>query len=395
MRTIEFKIYPTSSQIETLNGWMRTCCWIYNRALEHRTKAYKRRKESVTFNTQSAKLTEWRSRISSIKSCPVEFSRDALRRVDRGFQAFFRRVKAGQNPGYPRFRSHNRYNTMECLSPGKYIRGDCLCMVPKLGLIRFKAGNQRIPAEQKLLRIIRKPNGWYVQVLVDDAPKPSPTPTEKSVGIDVGLTSFATYSTGEKIENPRFLHKAQRKLRIAQKSVSRKVKGSRNRRKAVRQLARQHQRVKANRQNFAHQLSRNIVNRFQLIAVEKLNVKGLAGGMLAKSVNDAAWSVFTRYLSYKAASAGREYVEVDPRGTSQTCPWCGAIRPKGLSERQHQCKCNPGKVIDRDHAAGLVIEARALGSSRGIKPVEIEALTTGTVPGVKLRSVKQAGSISN
>jgi putative transposase len=359
-RSVEMKLYLTSAQESTLQSWLRTCCWLYNRALEQRIKAYKRRGEAITYNKQCAFLTGLRRRIPSLKAIPVEFERDALRRVDRGMQAFFLRCREGQKPGFPRFRSHRRYNSLECLVSDTYVRPGRLLFVPKLGLVHFRAGNQSISSKQKLLRIIRRASEWFAQVLVDGEQQPPPkVPIRDTVGIDVGLEVFATLSNGEKIDNPRFLRMSERKLRFAQRRLSRCRKGSQNRRKAIRQVARIHERVAAQRKDFAHRESRKIINRFDLIAFEKLNVKGLATGKLAKSVHDAAWSMFTRFVAYKAEYAGRHAVPVDPRGTSQECPSCGAVTPKKLSERTHRCPC--GLIIDRDEASAQVILARALG----------------------------------
>jgi putative transposase len=190
-----------------------------------------------------------------------------------------------------------------------------------------------------------------------------------SVGIDVGLESFATLSTGEKIQNPRFFRKSEKKLKRLQRRLSRKRKGSQNRRKIVKKLARQHEKIKAQRRDFAHQTSRNLVNRFGRIAVEDLNIKGLAKTKLAKSILDAAWGLFFFYLTYKAEEAGKTMVKVDPRGTSQTCPSCGEIQKKILSDRIHQCS-GCGLVLDRDHAAALVILDRAVGVAAALTPVE-------------------------
>lgn len=367
LKTIEFKLYPTAAQAETMAAWMRTCCWVYNRALEQRIKAYRRRGESLSLYKQGTILTTWRSRMPTIRACPVEFERDALRRVDRGMQAFFRRVKAKQKAGFPRFKSQHRYNSMEILEAYKYIR-DGKCHIVKLGLVKFRAGDQVIPRTQTLLRVIRRTNGWFGQVLVEDLTDKSPMPTDDGVGVDVGLNTFATMSTGETIGNPRWGSRSTRKLRSAHRRISRRKKGSRNRRKAVRRLQRVHERVAAQRKDFCHQHSRRIVNRFSVIAFEKLNIKGLAKSHNRKSIIDAAWGIFLHQLTYKAECAGRQTVAVDPRGTSQTCPECGLVESKNLSERVHACPC--GCVLDRDVAAARVILARALGSSRGVSPVE-------------------------
>ena len=359
MKTIEFKLYLKPAQTETLVSWMRTCCHLFNLALEQRMKAYKRRGEPVGYNQQQTLLTKQRGRIQKLASIPVEFERDALRRVDRGMQAFFRRIKAGAGKvGFPRFRSWKRYNSLEYAAAGQYVRGDNLLLIPKLGLVRIRCGKQRISKTQRLLRIIRRASGWYGQVVVDEVTTIKNLVDHGAVGIDVGLESFATLSDGSQIQNPRFYRKAEKKLRGLQRSLSRKKKGSRNRHKAVIRVRRQHEKTASQRRNFCHQHSTELVRRFTFIAVEKLNIKGLARTHLAKSVHDAGWNQFLSQLTVKAANAGRLVVAVNPSGTSQTCPDCGAVKKKSLSEREHICSC--GLRCHRDHASARVILDRAL-----------------------------------
>jgi putative transposase len=359
LRAVELKLYATVAQRATLESWLRSCCWLYNQCLEQRVKAYRRRGESVTYNQQTALLTGLRQRIPALAEVPVEFGRDALRRVDRGFQAFFRRCAAGQQPGFPRFRSQQRYHSLECLQAGSYVRPANRLRIPNLGLVKFRAGDQPLEGKQKILRIVRRASGWYAQLVLDDGQAtPEKTPVVSAAGVDVGLESFATLSDGTKIDNPRCLRNAERKLRRAQRRLSRRRAGSRNRRKAARRVARIHERIAAQRKDFAHQLSRRLVDRFDLIAFEALNVRGLARGRNAKSVHDAGWSLFLFCVTYKAVWAGRHAVAVNPSGTSQECPSCSRVAPKPISERVHRCAC--GLVLDRDHAAAQVILARAL-----------------------------------
>ncbi len=363
MRTIEAKIYLKPSQEKTLLSWMRVCCGIYNRALEQRIKAYCRRGESVTYLRQQTLLTTQRERIPHLTAVPLGFERDALRRVDRGMQAFFRRVKTGKKPGFPRFRPVSRYTSMEYSTLGQYIRGDGLLSIPKLGLVKYRAGKQRISKTQRLLRIIHRAAGWFAQVVVDEVKPVAPLTDEGPIGIDMGLSTFAALSTGEKIDNPRFARKSERKLRSLQRRVSRRKKGSNRRKKAVRVLRRHHERIAAQRRAFCHQVSTDLVRRHWLIAVEKLNIKGLSRTRLARSFSDAGWSIFLNQLRAKAECAGRELIEVDPRFTSQTCPECGTIQKKELWERKHECPC--GCVGDRDVIAARVILLRAVGGNRG------------------------------
>jgi len=174
----------------------------------------------------------------------------------------------------------------------------------------------------------------------------------------LGLNHFATLSTGEKITNPRWARRAEHELSAAHRQVSRKPKGSRNRRRAVRGLRRIYERVHARRRDFCHQESRRLVSRFDLIAFEKLNVKGMSRTRMGKSILDAAWGMFLSMLTRKAENAGRHAVAVDARFTSQTCPSCGVVKKKDLSERIHDCEC--GLILDRDHASAMIVEARGL-----------------------------------
>ena len=377
-RVVTAKLYPTNSQAETLESWLRTCCWVYNQSLEHRIKAYRRRGKSVSLFNQTALLTEWRHRIPRVRSTPMAFSRGSLRRLDRGMKGFFDRVKSGKKPGFPRFRSHRRFDTLEAVEVAKYIQPGGFIRIPKMGLVKYRAGTQSLAGATKLLRILRRGGGWFVQVLIDDGRVvPEKLPVKSSIGIDVGLATFASLSNGEKIENPRWGRKSARKLRSAQRRLSRTVKRSRNRLKAIARVQRTYEKISAQRKHFAHRVSRSIVNRFDLIAVEKLNIKGLARTRLAKSITDAAWGQFIRQLAYKAENAGKLVIEVNPRGTSQECPDCGATKKKNLSERTHACSC--GLVCDRDHAAARVILLRALASRRGVTPVEELASVDGVI----------------
>jgi putative transposase len=208
----------------------------------------------------------------------------------------------------------------------------------------------------KTLTVKREAGRWFAVFAVECEPQPLPF-SANAIGVDVGLASFATLSDGTAIENPRWHRKAQAKLRVAQRKVARRKKGSNRTRKAIQALQRIHAHVFSQRADFHHKLSRRLVDRFGLIAVEDLNLKGLAGGMLAKSVNDVGWSNFLKMLTYKAEDAGRLLVKVDPRGTSQTCI-CGAEVRKTLKDRIHLC-LSCGLSADRDHVSAQIILDRA------------------------------------
>jgi putative transposase len=356
MKTVKAKLYPTPLQERAMLRFLDAGRWVYNRALEQRIKAYRRRGESVQYAKQQALLTKWRSRMEWLRLAPLGIERDALRRVDRGMQAFFRRVKAGQTPGFPRFKGRDRWRSFEVLQPGKYLRSENRVHITGIGQVKYRGMNGFV-GDIKGLRVVRKERGWYVQLIIDDGAPPSARPVERRIGIDVGLSSFATLSNGEKIDNPQWYRQSQCRLRFLQRIASRRKKGSQRRRKAYARVARFHERIADTRRDWIHKLTRQLVNEHDLLAVENLNIKGLSRSRLAKSILDAAWGQFLNVLTYKAENAGAKVVRVAPRNTSQECSGCGATVPKTLSDRVHACSC--GLTLDRDVNAARNILRRA------------------------------------
>jgi putative transposase len=355
---VERKLYLNQEQEATLETWRRECCRIYNRVLEHRIKAYKRRNQNVSYMDQCKLLTVWRQGMPSVAAVPTVFARDTLRRVDRSFKAFFRRVKDGsKKTGFPRFRAQYRYRSLEYLDARYYFRNGRV-FIPGIGLVTSR-GQDAGTAKQKFLRIIKRASGWYAQTLVDEPLPVLNVEPSSSVGVDVGLLSFAALSNSETIDNPRYFRKSERKLRLAGRHLSRCQRRGKNRVKACNRRAKIYEKIAAQRKDFAHQESRKLVNKFDIIGFEKLNIAGLSRGKFAKSIMDAAWGMFLFFIAYKAVNAGKQAVAVDPRGTSQECPQCGMVKKKSLSERRHECEC--GCSLDRDYASSLVIETRALG----------------------------------
>lgn len=291
-----------------------------------------------------------------------------LVRLDKAFKSFFARVKRGDKPGFPRFRSFRRYDSLTYLEYGKgaKIMPTGKLRIQGAGHIKMKM-HRPIKGRIKTTTIKREAGRWFTSFVVEFTPTPLPENLD-AIGIDVGLSSFATMSDGTEIANPGFFKNGQAKLRIAGRRVSRRKKGSNRRRKAVLLLQRAHAHVAAQRSDFHHKLSRQLVNQFGLIVVEDLNVKGLAGGMLAKAVSDVGWSQFFRMTEYKAEWAGRRFVKVDPRGTSQTCI-CGERVPKKLSDRWHLCpKCEAS--MSRDEMSAQIILSRA-GNQPSVANVEV------------------------
>jgi len=287
--------------------------------------------------------------------------RDPLRRLDRAFTAFFRRVKVGAKPGHPRFRSARRYDSLTWDS-GWGLHDGRLAL-QGIGQARVKWHRPLpISAVVRTVTVRRVAGRWYACFSLEVSRSPQAAAAGRpAVGLDLGIRHFATLSTGEQIPGPRAYHAAMRQLRRAQRRVCRRQKGSHRRQKARLLLARQHQRIWNLRHDHAHKLTRRLVSEFGLIAIEDLNIRGLARGLLAKQVTDQSWAAFLTMLEYKAAEAGTRLIRVPPGGTSQTCSGCGSVVPKLLSERTHRCP-DCGLVIDRDtNAARNILR---LGLSR-------------------------------
>ena len=361
-KTYKFRLYPNRQQRERLVDTLDLCRELYNGALEERIGAWKNR-TPVNYNKQQNQLPEIKANRPEFFGVHSQVLQDPLRRLDKAFKSFFRRVKTGQTPGFPRFKSRNRYDSFTYPQSG-FSLGAKL-QLSKIGNIKIKQ-HRDIEGEIKTLTLRREAGCWYACFSVEYEPTKLPHSTNH-VGIDVGLEAFATLSDGTRIENHRYYKAAQAKLRRAQRKVARRAnKKSKRRRKAIQLLQKAHQHVANQRKDFQHKLAYWLVQHFGMIAVEDLNIKGLSGGILAKAVHDVGWSSFLNMLAYKAENAGRQVIKVDPKYTSQECPNCHALEKKTLSERVHRCDC--GLTIGRDHAAAFVILGRGL---------RLQALTGG------------------
>jgi len=360
-RTYRYRIYPTVRLRLALEAQLDFACQLYNAALEQRRYAWRGRHRSIYLNEQFRDLTGVRAAGMGPPNMSCSAMRDPLRRLDRAFAAFFRRVKAGTKPGYPRFRSVRRYDSLTWDS-GWGVRDGRLDL-QGIGHIKVKWHRPLHPSGVVRTVTVRRVAGrWYAcfSLLVSESPQVAAA-GGPAVGLDLGIEHFATLSTGEQMSGPRAYRAAMRRLRLAQRRVCRRRKGSHRRHNAGLLLARQHERIRNLRHDHAHKLSRRLVSDFNLIVVEDLNVAGLARGPLAKEVSDQGWAAFLRILEYKAAEAGTRLIRVSPGGTSQTCSGCGVLVGKPLSERTHRCS-SCGLVINRDmNAARNILR---LGLSR-------------------------------
>jgi len=360
--TYKYRLYPTKAQVLALEGNLMLCCELYNAALQERRDAYRIERKSIQLSSQNRQLPKIKEDRAELNSVYAQVLQDVLRRVDKAFVHFFRRVRLKQKAGYPRFHSKRRYDSMTYPQGGFSINGRHL-KLSKIGNVKIKL-HRVLEGKIKTLTIKRQAGKWFAYFCVEINPLPLQL-SHDAIGIDVGLSSFATLSNGEEIRNPRYYKKSQAKLRCAQRKVSRrKNKSSHRRFKAVMILQHVHLHIGMQRLNFHHEESRRLINRYGLIAIEALNIQGLARSMLAKSVYDVGWSSFISLLVYKAENAGRVLEKVDPRGTSQTCV-CGTRVTKTLADRWHYCSyC--GLTGPRDHIAAQVILSRARTEPSGV-----------------------------
>jgi putative transposase len=358
-RTFRYQLRPSKTQERTLLAWLDMLRELYNAALQERRDASKKLKKNISRIDQEKSLPEVRDLRPEFGEIPISVLRGTLRTLDKSFRGFFRRYKAGKTPGYPRFKGKRRFNTIAIDDLGSYdliVAGGRRIHVPLLGKVCFRQ-HRPLCGTPKSARISRDGNRWYVTIQCADVPTRLLPKTGREVGIDLGITSVVATSDGETFENPQALASARLDLERAQRRVSRRKRGSNRRRKAVAILAKKHTHVANVRREHAIQTARTLVQKYDTIYVEDLNIVGLARGRLAGPMNDAAWGVRLHWLNCKAEEAGREVVKVDPRGTSQECSGCGATVRKDLSARVHRCPAC-GLVIDRDVNAGRNVKAR-------------------------------------
>jgi putative transposase len=350
-KTFKYRLYPNHEQRRLLGQQLEECRWLYNRLLEDRETAWDERRESVRLYDQHALLPALKAERPSLARVQSQVLQNVAVRIDLAFQAFFRRLKAGETPGYPRFRGKGRYDsfTFPQVPVGCHLDTQAKrARVMNVGLVRVVL-HRPLEGTPKTATIQRSSTGkWYVSFSCECAESVPLPPTGQEVGIDVGLKTFATLTEGDPIENPRFFRLEERALRGAQRRLSRADKGTPVQAERRHVVARIHERTRWRRGDFAHQQSRRIVNVFDLIAVEDLSVNRMTHNhCLAKSIADAAWTQFATFLSHKAAWAGRRCIAVNPAYTSQDCSGCGHRQKLSLSDRTYTCPCC-GLVLDRD-----------------------------------------------
>jgi putative transposase len=367
-KTYKYKLIPTPEQARTLETILWRCRDLYNAALEERKTAWERGHVSLTYYRQKAELPDLKADIPEYTEVHSQVLQDVLLRLDRAFQAFFRRVSNGEEPGYPRFQGRNRYNSFTYPQYGKgaVLDGGVLSL-SKIGRIPLRL-HRPLEGTPKTVIVSKEADGWYACFSCAEVPMEPLPPTGEETGIDVGLKVFLITAGGEIVENPRHYRQAEKRLAKAQRRVSHRKKGSKRRRKAIALLKRKHQKVQRQRTDFHHKTARLLLQRYDTIYLEDLRVANMVRNKhLAKSISDAGWAAFRTILEGKAAYAGRRVVAVPPAYTSQDCSGCGERVPKSLSVRTHICP-NCGLVMDRDENAAKNIQwaGQALRGLAGI-----------------------------
>ena len=360
------RLYPNRAQSDALTGMLGAFCDLYNAGLQQRIEAYRRRGISLRYLDQASELKAVRAADERLAGYSYSAEQQVLRRLDKAFKAFFRRLKERSGKaGFPRFQAKSRFDSAEFrVGDGLTIRKSKRLGITGIpGEIKVK-WHRLLPEAAKVgAATLSRSNGKWFACFQIEVETSAVERAVSTVGIDVGLSSLVALSTGETIPAPQWTKQAEKGLRRRQRCLSRRKRFSTGWQRAKRAVARHQRKVAARRRDFLHKLARRLVREHSRIALENLNVKGLARTMLAKAVHNAAWAQLTAMLSYKAANAGGSVVLVDPRGTSQTCPECGLIRAKTLAERVHGCAC--GCTLDRDVAAARIVHLRGFGFGPG------------------------------
>jgi putative transposase len=376
-RTYNYPLRPTEAQEAVLELWLWRCRELYNAALEEKITAYKKLGKSPSRYDQQKALTAIRKELPGFAGIPAVILRSALIRLDRSYDNFFRRVKEGAKPGFPRFKGRDQFKSFS-LQQEIRIDGDTI-NIPKLGYVKFHQYRplKGIPKDAIFKKTAK---GWAVSIQCDlgEAPE-KPTTEAKPIGIDLGLKTFASLSNGEQVANPRFAKKAAHQIAELQRILDRKKRGSKSRHKAKLALVTKYEQVRNQRIDFARKLAAELFKRFDLVVFERLNIIGMitekkldpvtgkpvrkTPKQLRKSILDASWRQFTQCLENKAEEAGLRAIGVDPRNTTQMCSACGKLPTVKitLKDRVYNCE-HCGHSQDRDLNAALNIEALGLSA---------------------------------
>ena len=370
IKTYQYRIYPTFKQAKILLTWLEALRNLYNQGLSWRKEVYNRTGESVSWVTQANTLPQLRQTSNTFGMLHIDVLQDVLRRLDKAYQAFFRRVQAGEAPGFPRFKGEGRYRSMTFSHLSKKLirnirKRMARIVVPKIGHVAIRYHRPLPDGKIKHLTIQRKASGWYANITVEIRDVPE-VEVKTTIGIDVGIESYLTTSDGDKVHNPQYFRESEKKLTKAQRVLSRREKGSARYKEQREHVAKIHEHIANQRRDFRSKTAHRLFAQCEEVAVEDLKIGNMVKNHhLAKSISDAAWGNFRLTLESKAANAGKQVTKVDPKHTSQRCSGCDSIVAKSLSVRVHDCP-DCGLIIDRDHNAAINIKKAAVALRGGV-----------------------------
>jgi len=379
--SFRFPLNPTVRQHAAIVGLLGTQCELYNAALEERRGAWRWEQRSVSYVDQCRTLTSLREVRPEVLTSGVTVCRGTLRRLDWAFAAFYRRCRAGQRPGYPRFRSRSRWDSLQWEDRNGWRLDPAAKRLHLMGIGGIKMRLHRpLRGTPKAITVRREGRRWWVTIRCVDVPAEPLAPTGRDVGIDLGVTVLVATSDGNLITNDRHAQRAAYRLARAQQDLATKQRGSQHRRRAVERVAAAHRAVRNRRTDTLHHLSRRLVNDHDLIVHEQLAVSNLvrrpkprpdgAGGYapngataktgLNRCIHDAGWGQLLAMIAYKAESAGRTVIAVDPRNTSRTCADCGHISAGNRRGAVFECQaCGHEAHADTNAAINILRAGRA------------------------------------
>ncbi len=372
LKAFKFRIYPSEGQKSQLARAFGCCRFVYNKALEYRNNLYETQKKSVSYNALCTEfLIPLKKEFEFLQEAQAQSLQQSLRHLDSAYSNFFRRVKKGEKPGFPKFKS--KFSRQSLSFPQNVKVKSSVVIIPKIGRV-LAVIHRKFEGNIKTCTVYKEPTGkYFISILVDDhLPAPQKVPFDgKQIALDLGIKNFLTDSNGNIVSNPKFYDKYLDKIRKVQRKLSLKTKGSKNYSKTKIKLAKIHEKICNSRDDFLHKLSSNIINDNQVIIIEDLAVQELmekSHKVLARNIGDASWSIFVRMLKYKAEWRGKHLFQIGRfEPSSKKCSVCGKINHElKLKDREWKCSCC-GTLHDRDKNAAKNILAIGLERAKSLE----------------------------